>query len=123
MALSMEQQKELYNKLYELIIELHSNGEYRNELKKITQDHRIKGHKGIVLLDYTNITDMIAAVKNKSFYYEWIPKNEAFKIKHSGISQAITFMNPCKDCVFVCSLSLSLKHLYINCTKIKDIDV
>ena len=120
-SLSIEQQKRLYSSLYDIIIEMHSK-ELKNELRIYTQTQRLKGSKGIILLDYTNVKDMIDAVKNKSFFYEWIPKNDALKIKHAGIPSAILSMNPCKDCVLVCSLSLSLKHLYVDCMKFKDID-
>ena len=120
MSLTIDQQKELYNKLYDRIIELHSN-EYKNDLNQFTNHARSKGWKGIVLLDYTNIKDMIQSVKNKMFLYQWIPINDARKIGHSGVSAALMTMNGKRDCVLVCSLSLSLKHLYINCIKYKDI--
>jgi len=120
MSLSIDQQKKLYNKLYDYIIDLHC-GEFKKQLVIFTEFEREKGLKGIILLDYTNIKDMIASVKNKDFNYQWIPKNEASKIRHSGIPESLATANPKKDCIFVCSLSLSLKHLYVNCVKFRDI--
>lgn len=120
MSLTIEQQKRLYDRLNEKIIELHS-GELKPELAKFTEEYRAKGQKGIVLIDYINITNMISSVKNKSFFYEWVPRAEAEQLKHRGISSALMSMNATNDCVFVCSLTLSLKHLYINCVKLKDV--
>ena len=118
--LSIDQQKQLYNALYDRIIDLHMV-EYRNDLKFFTEEMRNKGRKGIVLLDYTNIKDMIDAVKNKKFFYEWVPQNDASKIKYNGVRDAMITMNASRDCVLVCSLVLSVKHLYVNCVKIRDI--
>ncbi|XWV26298.1 putative orfan [Tupanvirus soda lake] len=120
MTLTIDQQKNLYNGLYDHIIDLHTM-EYKSQLKNFTQYAREKGWKGIVLLDYTNIKDMIQAVKNKDFGYQWIPEREARKIKHGGIPHALLTMKPHSDCVLVCSLSLSEKHLYVNCIKITNI--
>lgn len=123
MPLTIEQTKRLYNALYERIVELHfDDEEFKNKLKMFTSRQRSKGWKGMILLDYTNIDQMISAVKNKNFEYEWIPKNKASMIKHQGIRSAVTMMNPKTDCVLTCSLSMSLQHLYINCVKIKNID-
>ena len=101
-------------------VEFHT-GELRQELKEFTKEMRKNGYKGMVMLDYTDIKDMIAAVKNKNFIYEWIPQNEASRIKHYGIREAMASMNTGRDCVFVCSLVLGVKHLYVNCIKIRDI--
>ena len=120
MSLTIEQQKELYNNFYDVIIDLHSL-EYKTELKNFTDHYRNKGLKGIVLLDYTNTKDMIHCVKNKDFQYKWIPEKEARRIKHAGIPHALLTMKPNRDCILVCSLSLSLKHLYVNCVKFTDI--
>lgn len=120
MSLSIEQQKELYNGLCNYIIELHYK-ELKNNLKNFTENFRSKGFKGVVLIDFFNTKDMVESVKNKNFNYQWIPRNDAMKIKHNGIQNALNTMNPTKDCVLVCSLSLSQKHLYINCIKYKDI--
>lgn len=120
MSLTIDQQKQLYDGLCDRIIELHLN-KFKNELRKFTNNMRNRGQKGVVLVSYTNITDMIMSVKNNTFFYEWVPKEDALKIKHVGITNAIMMMDPKKDCVVACSLSLSLKHLYVNCFKIKDI--
>lgn len=120
MSLTIEQQKELYLGLYDRIVELHT-ADFKQELIKFTEPYRNKGSKGIVLIDYTDITDMFAAVKDKSFFYEWVDYKDALKIKHTGVSAALNTMNAKKDCVLVGSLSLSLQHYYVNCVKIKDI--
>lgn len=57
---------------------------------------------------------MIQAVKNKWFWYAWIPKNEVAKYNHSGVNQAIAQMDPKSDCGLACSLEFSKKHLYID---------
>lgn len=121
MSLTIEQQKELYDKLYDRIIDIHSV-EFKNELIKYTEDARTRGSKGILLIDYSNITDMIQSVKTKSFNYEWISQKDAAKIKHTGLQNALLTMNTKRDCVLVCSLSISLKHLYINCVKFRDVN-
>jgi hypothetical protein len=122
MLMTLEQQKNLYDGLYEHIVSLHTTT-FKKNLGEFTQYARSKGWKGIVLLDYYNIKDMIESVKTKTFTYQWISKNDAQRIRHNGISPAIASMNPKNDCVFVCSLSISLKHLYVNCIKFKDLDV
>lgn len=121
MPLTVEQIKRLYHAFYDRIIELH-NTELKNNLINFTKHARNKGRKGIVMLDYVNIDSMIDAVKNKDFKYEWISRNKAAKIKHIGMRNALITMNPSNDCVLVCSLSISLKHLYINCIKFLDIE-
>lgn len=120
MSLTIEQQKKLYNHFYDEILDLHSL-DYKNNLKDFTEYARKNGQKGIVLLDYTNTKDMIDSVQNKFFQYEWIPEREARKIKHAGIPSALLTMNSYKDCILVVSLSLSLKHLYVNCVKFTNI--
>jgi hypothetical protein len=120
MSLTIDQQKSLYDGFYDHIIDLHST-QFKNDLKEFTEYARNKGWKGIVLLDYTNIKDMIQSVKHKYFQYKWIPEKDARKIKHANIPQALMTMRPHKDCIFVCSLSLSEKHLYVNCVKFMDI--
>lgn len=64
---------------------------------------------------------MIQTVKNKDFNYQWIPEKETRRIKHAGIPHSLITMRPHKDCILVCSLSLSEKHLYVNCVKMTDI--
>ena len=118
--LTISQQKEIYDNLYDHIIDLHSLS-LKEDLKNFTKDYREKRHKGIVLLSYSSTKDMIDAVKNKTFFYDWIPKNDAVKLKHSAIPNALITMNSKTDCIFVCSLELSAKHFYINCMKFKDI--
>ncbi len=119
-SLTMEQQKALYLGLYDRVIDLHS-GIFKPELKKYTDIYRTDRTKGIILLDYTSIQEMIESVKNKNFYYQWVSENDAKKIKYAGISAALLTMNAGRDCVLVCSLSLGPKHIYVNCTKFKDI--
>ena len=121
MALTISQQKQLYDSLYDRIIDMHSD-ELKNDLTEFTKYHRNKNHKGIVLLDYNNTIDMIDSVKNKNFRYEWIPENAATKIRHAAIPSALITMNAKTDCVLVCSLSLTQKHLYVNCIKFKDLE-
>jgi hypothetical protein len=121
MSLTITQQKQLYEGLYDRIIDLHSITR-KNALKEFTEYHRNKNHKGIVLLDYSNVKDMIESVKSQNFNYQWIPKNEASKIRHSSIPHAMLTMNAKTDCILVCSLSLNMQHLYIDCMKFKDID-
>jgi len=126
LTLTIDQQKELYLGLYDHIVNLHvdinTHGDiFKNDLISFTKEFRHRKYKGIVLLDYTNITDMIGAVKNKKFNYQWVKRDEAMTINHRGVTQALTTMNPTSDCVLVCSLSLSLKHLYINCVKIRNL--
>ncbi len=121
MPLSIEQQKTLNDALYDHILELHS-GELQKDLVLFTKNARVNKKKGIVLLDYLNIDDMINSVKNKNFEYQWISETKAKKIKHAGIRSALITMKSNQDCVFVCSLSISQKHLYINCAKFRDIE-
>lgn len=122
MPITIEQTKKLYRAFYERILELHVDGEFKNNLINFTNKARTKEWRGLVLLDYTNIEQMISALKNKDFEYEWISKNKASLIKHQGIRNALITMNPKTDCVFACSLSLGPQRLYIDCIKIKNIN-
>ena len=119
-TLTIDQQKILYNKLYERIIDLHVS-EFKKDLNEFTKNYRNKKYKGIVLLDYINIKDMILSVKNKNFVYQWVSKNDAQHIKYGAINKALLSMDPKTDCILACSLTFSLEHLYVNCVKIKDI--
>ena len=120
MSLSIPQQKQLYENLYDHVLDIHSNG-LKQDLVDFTEQYRKKGFKGIVLLDYANTKDMVESVKNKNYQYQWVRQADALKIKHAGISPALITMNCRKDCILVCSLSLSPKHLYVNCVKFRDI--
>ena len=120
MSLTIPQQKQLYENLYDHILDIHSNS-LKHDLNDFTKQYRKRGLKGIVLLDYSNIKDMIDSVKNKNYQYEWVKQGDALKIKHAGIPSALITMNSRKDCILVCSLSLNPKHLYVNCVKFRDI--
>lgn len=120
MSLSVPQQKQLFESLYDHIIDSHSV-KLKEDLSEFTKSYRSRGLKGIVLLDYLNIKDMIDAVKNENYQYEWVKQSDATKIKHAAIPSALITMNSRKDCILVCSLSLSAKHLYVDCVKFRDI--
>lgn len=120
MSLSVHQQKQLYDRLYQRIVELHTD-DFKNDIKIFSEEFRNKNLKGIILLNYYSIKEMVESVKTKNFNYEWIPKNEAKLMQHNGITSALVTMNAKSDCVLCCSLVLNSKHLYINCTKMKDI--
>lgn len=119
MSLTIDQQKRLFDEFYDYITDLHTSD--MQSLKLFTLEHRKKNQKGVVLLEYYSIKEMIQSVKNKDFQYQWIPKVEVNRIQHNAIPTAVATMNPKKDCIFVCSLLLEKNHQYVNLCKIKDL--
>jgi|SRR5579872_4391645 len=122
LTLTQDQQRDLYAKLFECIGDLHQ-GQLKNDLAIFTKEYRLKKQKGIVLLHYADTKEMIQSVKNKWFWYSWVPKNEVVKYNHSGVNQAIAQMDPKSDCVLACSLEFSKKHLHMNCYKVKNVEM
>jgi len=127
MSLTIAQQKKLYDGYFDHITDIHLQ-EFKKDLCEFTINTRSRGEKGIVLLDYTSIKDMILLIKQKLYLYKWIPHVDATKIKSAGVREALLTVNPKTDCILVCSLQVfdetskqSNTHLYINCVKFKNI--
>lgn len=122
MSLSTRQKKELFLALFDRIIELHSTGAPKEKLKNFIHGHRQKRTRGVVYMYFAGTREMVASVKSREFDYDWLGAREANQLGHSGVGQAVASMNPSRDCVLVCAIQIENKHLYINCTKMRDID-
>lgn len=120
MSLTIDQQKRLFDEFYDYITDLHVSN--MQDLKQFTFDYRNKNQKGVVLLEYYSIKEMIQSVKNKDFQYQWVSRDEIGRINHNAIPSALASMSPKKDCIFVCSLLLEKNHQYVNLCKMKDLD-
>ena len=119
-SLNVEQQKYLYDALYVKIFDLLS-AELKNDLVIFTEEYRQKNLKGVIMLTFINIKSMLHAVKMKFFNYQWVPYNQAIQLQQSDIHRLLITMDPQHDCIVVCNLSLTKKHNYMNCIKIKNI--
>ena len=117
----MLRKKNFFLGLFDRICQYHMHGESKENLQDFLNIPTSKKWRGVVYLQFNDTKEMICCIKNNTYLYRWLKKNEALKLNHNGVKTAMTMMIPDRDCVLVCAIKMRDEHFYVNCIKIKDI--
>jgi hypothetical protein len=112
------QTRQLFLELSDHISDVHLD-KLKKDLSEVTHDRRMNREKGVLMLHFKSIKDMILCIKKEVFLYQWVTKSEANGYKHNGIDAALNEMNPSTECILVCSIEISKKHMCMSCYRIK----